>query len=177
FNPCSGHLVFIKSQARSFRALRVSVLLSTVTVSRIRPNWNKNVTSDPSMMLCKFFPVIYIHKLIDPNYSRKFIIYNIYLSYKRKITNKRIYIFNLKNRGKRRSERRDKELCTHRRIPDSGDRLLTYFLVRFVGSAPTRMCDAAILLHGVTVVRAVKFIPDTHSPMTFYSYLQVTDPP
>jgi len=29
----------------------------------------------------------------------------------------------------------------------------------------------------VTVARAVKSMPDTHSPMTFYSYLQVTDPP
>lgn len=31
-------------------------------------------------------------------------------------------------------EASDKELCAHRRIPESGDRLLTYFLVRLVGS-------------------------------------------
>ncbi|KYN42933.1 hypothetical protein ALC56_02737, partial [Trachymyrmex septentrionalis] len=159
FNPCSGHLVFIKSQARSFRALRVSVLLSTVTVSRIRPNWNKNVTSAPSMILCEFFPVI-----------RKFIIYNIYLRIIRETVNKG-FIF-LEHQDKKNEpdvyqivEASNKELSAHRRISETSS--------PGIDSLHTSSCASS----GVTVVRAVKSMPDTHSPMTFYSYLQVTDPP
>jgi len=40
--------------------------------------------------------------------------------------------------------------------------------------------DKTIVSHAassVIVIRGIKSMPGTHSPMTFYSYLQVTDPP
>ncbi|KYN13797.1 hypothetical protein ALC57_13870, partial [Trachymyrmex cornetzi] len=139
FNPCSGHLVFIKSQARSFRALRVSVLLSTVTVSRIRPNWNKNVTSAPSMMLCEFFPVIILYNVAYPAHKE----------------------FRNRPMQHARSDLDVRRGCSPSPQERGG------IIDRTIASQSA----------SVTVVRAVKSMPDTHSPMTFYSYLQVTDPP
>jgi len=43
-------LLFTKSQAYCFSDRRVSVFKFAVTVSRIKPNWNKNVTSFSSMI-------------------------------------------------------------------------------------------------------------------------------
>ncbi|EZA47621.1 hypothetical protein X777_15369 [Ooceraea biroi] len=151
----------MKSQARSFRTLRVSVLLSIVTVSRVRPNWNKNVTSVPSIMPCR-------------------------RSARQSVEGARSII----SHGPRISSiARGLSAAAHWNVVID---LHTYN--RRAARLDTRMCDAAaaaLFLHvqdrggiidrtvasqpasGVTV----KSMPDTHSPMTFYSYLQVTDPP
>lgn len=42
-------LEFIKSQAKSFNVFKLIVDAGTVTISRKFPNWNKNVTSGPSI--------------------------------------------------------------------------------------------------------------------------------
>lgn len=39
----------MKSQAKSFNDFRLIVDAGTVTISRRLPNWNKNVTSGPSI--------------------------------------------------------------------------------------------------------------------------------
>lgn len=40
----------MKSQAISFSSFRVSVDTGTATISRMFPNWNRNVTSGPSIL-------------------------------------------------------------------------------------------------------------------------------
>lgn len=43
-------LLFMKSHAKSFNDFNVKTLAATVTISRIFPNWNKNVISGPAII-------------------------------------------------------------------------------------------------------------------------------